>query len=107
MKNTVSFIVKGFFTPFTYLPDVCEHLGLTEGKGAMLISIIGITNTVGRIGVGYVSDQTWADCLLINNFALIIGGASTVLVPFYTSYWILGVYSVIFGMAIGTLELNE
>ncbi|RUS70172.1 hypothetical protein EGW08_022064 [Elysia chlorotica] len=92
--------MAGFFVPFVYMPTHAIDLGLGSRNAAYLIAIIGITNTVGRVGVGFLSDQPWADCLLINNVALIIGGVATMFVPFYSSYSQLAVYSSVFGLAV-------
>ncbi|KAK3107138.1 hypothetical protein FSP39_007973 [Pinctada imbricata] len=90
----------GFFIPFNFLPDLAKDLNISSHQGALLISLIGVTNTVTRLLVGYVSDQSWADALIINNIALMIGGAATVGVPFYTGFGLLVVYTVLFGAAI-------
>ncbi|XP_071095527.1 monocarboxylate transporter 12-like [Haliotis cracherodii] len=92
--------MMGFFVPFTYIPPMALDMDISLKDAAFLISIIGITNTVGRVVVGFVSDQTWADCLLINNIALIIAGVATILVPFYGSYGLLSAYVAIFGLGI-------
>lgn len=67
----------------------------------MLISMIGIANTVARLAVGFISDRPWADCLLINNMALILAGGTTAFVPFYRIYGVLITYSILFGSGIG------
>ena len=51
--------------PFIYLPDFALKNGISKEDGAFLVSIIGITNTVGRILCGYVSDKPWADALKV------------------------------------------
>ena len=94
--------VAGFFVPFIYLPTLCIDLGIPAAKAAFLISIIGIANTVGRVVVGFVSDQPWADCLLINNVALVIGGLATCFVPFLSSFPLFASYTFVFGSCIGT-----
>lgn len=33
----------------------------TEQDGANLISIIGITNTIGMVGLGWLGDQPWVN----------------------------------------------
>lgn len=33
----------------------------TEQDGANLISIIGITNTIGMVGLGWLGDQRWVN----------------------------------------------
>ncbi|KAL8566061.1 hypothetical protein ACOMHN_036220 [Nucella lapillus] len=73
---------------------------MSRTQGALLISIIGIASTAGRVAAGFVSDQKWADCLLINNLALLVGGGATICVPFLRHFALLATYSVIFGTAI-------
>lgn len=90
----------GFFVPFIYLPTLCGDLGIANTEAAFLISIIGIANTVGRVAVGFVSDLQWVDCLLINNLALVLGGAVTCLVPFLKAYALFAAYAFVFGTAI-------
>ncbi|XP_070201574.1 monocarboxylate transporter 5-like [Littorina saxatilis] len=90
----------GFFVPFIYLPTLCIDLGISATKAAFLISIIGIANTISRVVVGFVSDQPWADCLIINNVALIVAGVSTCFVPFLEAYSLFAAYTFIFGTSI-------
>lgn len=90
----------GFFIPFNFLPDYAKEVGLTSGQQALLISVIGIANTVARLAVGFISDRPWADCLLINNIALIVAGGTTIFVPFVGEYGILILYSILFGTGI-------
>lgn len=90
----------GFFVPFTYIPDLAEDFGMSSSQSAWLISTIGILNCIGRICAGYVSDKPWADCIVINIVALIAGGVTTMFVPFYSVYWILLLYTILFGSCI-------
>lgn len=61
----------------------------------------GIANTIGRVLCGWVSDRPWADALLINNVALMVAGAATVVSPFCVNYTMFGFYGAIFGLGIG------
>lgn len=72
-----------------------------------MISFIGIANTVSRVLCGWVSDQPWADSLLINNIALIIGGTATMLIPVCTTYWSMCLVSIVFGMCIGKINKKK
>lgn len=90
----------GFYIPFIYLPDCAILKGHPRDQAAFLLSIIGIANTVGRVLCGWVSDQPWADSLLINNLALIMAGVATIASPFCVSYGLLGAYSCVFGLGI-------
>ncbi|XP_052805374.1 monocarboxylate transporter 12-like isoform X2 [Mya arenaria] len=90
----------GFFTPFIYLPDITSKYGMSSSQSAWIISTIGIVNTVARILVGYVSDKSWADAILINTVALVIAGVTSMFVPFYRIYAVLIVYAILFGFSI-------
>ncbi|XP_062570436.1 monocarboxylate transporter 12-like [Saccostrea cucullata] len=90
----------GFFIPFNFLPDLVHDLNLEKSQGATLIAIIGVSNTLSRLLVGFVTDQPWANSLVINNLALVVGGVTTFAVPFYNSFPLLIAYSIVFGAAI-------
>jgi len=90
----------GFFVPFIYLPDFARKHELSNNQGAFLVSIIGITNTVGRVVCGYISDKRWIDALKIYNVALIIGGSATIAVPWLNSYPLLAAYAAVFGFSV-------
>ena len=94
---------SGFYIPFTYLPDLAIDYGMTPQQSAHLISIIGIFNTVSRVIVGWIADRPWADALILNSLALVMGGVSTMFVPYYNSFSIMAVYSAVFGVAIGRI----
>lgn len=64
----------GFNIPYVYLAAHAETLGLNKQQASYLLAIIGIANTVGRIVLGYVSDKTWVNRLLVYNVSLTICG---------------------------------
>jgi MFS family permease len=67
--------------------------------------VIGITNTIGRVFCGWISDRPQVNALLINNVALTIGGTATILSPIlFNSYASLIVYGAIFGFSIGSIN---
>ncbi|CAG2163567.1 unnamed protein product [Oppiella nova] len=93
--------LTGFFIPFMYIADRAKLLGYTPEKSAFLLSMIGITNTIGRVFCGWVSDRPQVNALLINNVALTIGGSATILSPIVcNTYLTLIIYSAIFGFSI-------
>ncbi|XP_060069114.1 monocarboxylate transporter 12-like [Ylistrum balloti] len=92
----------GFYIPFNFLPVYASDLDISASEGALLISVMGIFNTVSRVLVGLLTDQSWADCIIINGTMLFIGGITTCCVPLYTTYSILMVYSALFGATAGT-----
>ncbi len=67
----------------------------------MIIFFTGIANTIGRVVCGWVSDRPWADALMINNWALMMGGAATIASPYCVNYGMFATYATIFGISIG------
>uniref|UniRef100_A0A5S6Q002 Major facilitator superfamily (MFS) profile domain-containing protein n=1 Tax=Trichuris muris TaxID=70415 RepID=A0A5S6Q002_TRIMR len=90
----------GFYVPFVYLTAYAESLGSTKEQGSLLLSVIGITNTVGRVLFGWISDQRWMTALTINNLSLLFCGALTSLCMVFSTYALLMTYSVLFGLFI-------
>ncbi|XP_064470615.1 monocarboxylate transporter 12-like [Ornithodoros turicata] len=92
--------LAGFFIPFMYIVDKAVLSGISPESAAFILSVIGITNTVGRVFSGWVSDRPSVNALCINNVALTIGGIATGLCPFFDTYVLLLVYSAVFGFSI-------
>ncbi|XP_033724502.1 monocarboxylate transporter 13-like isoform X1 [Pecten maximus] len=91
----------GSFVPYNFLPALANDLHLSTFESSLLISIIGISDTMTRILVGYISDKPWANSILINNVVLITGGVATIFVPFYGQFEVLAVYAIVTGATIG------
>jgi len=94
----------GFNAPFIYIPDRAEkELELTRKQGAMLLSVVGISNTIGRVLFGFTSDHPIVRRrrLFVYNGALTVCGVATVLSIYATTYYSMMVYSAVFGVTIG------
>ncbi|XP_045213135.2 monocarboxylate transporter 4-like [Mercenaria mercenaria] len=78
------FCMLGFYIPFTFIPDLAEEIGVTSQKGAWLISIIGILNTVTRVAAAWLADRSWADPTKINGVVLTLCGIARLFVPKYS-----------------------
>ena len=68
---------------------------------AFLLSVIGISNTVARLALGWLSDRSWINRLYLYNSCLVICGISMSLSPFMTTYNLQAVYCAIFGITSG------
>lgn len=92
------FAAVGFFIPFYFLVDRALIMGISNTKAAFLLSIIGITNTVGRILSGFLANLKNVNALVINNVALVIASVALALQPFCTVYPALVVFCLVFGL---------
>lgn len=48
-----------FIVPYFYLPEHMLQHDYAEADSAFIISLIGVFNTIGMIGLGYIGDQPW------------------------------------------------
>lgn len=116
MKNPVFLFIGisnvfgmlGFYVPFVYIIDVattkvniyfnyfgflvdsrsnfCTTQDIEPAQASFLLSIIGITNTVGRLISGYISDFPAVDSLFVTNVCIAVSGVAVFCVPFCVDY---------------------
>jgi len=72
--------------------------GIDAVKASFLISIIGGSNTIGRVFAGIVADRLWKRPLVIATFGLLIIGIATLLVPLCTTFTSMSIYAAVFGI---------
>lgn len=62
----------GYPIPYTFVPDNAIAIGLTSKQGSLLVSCIGISNTVARFILGALSQKV--DRLFLYNTCLVLCG---------------------------------
>ncbi|KAL5289668.1 hypothetical protein ACFFRR_009614 [Megaselia abdita] len=88
-----------FIIPYFYIPEHMKNYGYTEEDSAKLISIIGIFNTIGMVGLGFIGDRSWLNVNICYALCMIVCGVSVGLMPiFVESYGALIVLCTIFGL---------
>ncbi|GIY90396.1 monocarboxylate transporter 12 [Caerostris darwini] len=92
----------GFNVPYIYTKDRVTDMGLTTAEDAsFLLSIIGISNTIGRVTLGYLSDRSCVNRLWIYNVSLLICGLATALSCYALDYSLMAAYCATFGATAG------
>jgi len=98
---------KGLYTPFVYIYEkAVRDAGVSKTRASILLSVLGVSNAVGRLAVGLLADRPRADSVLIHNVAAIVAGLLTCLVSVVFSFELLCVYAALFGALIGILMLQ-
>lgn len=92
----------GFNVPYVYTKDRVADMNLAN-DASYLLSIIGISNTIGRVTLGYLSDRSCVNRLWIYNVSLIICGLATALSCYAANYTLMAVYCAVFGATAGKL----
>merc|ERR1719445_2407111 len=96
ISNAVGMI--GFYTPFVYLPSMAaQYDSISVPDASFLVSVIGISNTLGRVLAGWVSDFSWVNSLVMTNSAIILSAITVAVFPLCSSYWSFVVCALAFG----------
>ncbi|XP_078034526.1 uncharacterized protein LOC144468725 isoform X1 [Augochlora pura] len=88
-----------FIVPYFYLAEHLTRNSYSEPDAANLLSIIGITNTIGMIGLGWAGDQPWMNVSKTYTWCLVACGIATTLMSILTPYYnLLMATSAAFGL---------
>ncbi|KAI6240830.1 Monocarboxylate transporter 5 [Aphelenchoides fujianensis] len=98
LTNIVAML--GFYVPLVFIIDLAVTRGSSVANGTVLLSIIGATNTFGRIFFGWLTDRRLFSALAISNVSLLVCGFLTIFCFALGSYPLLCVYASLFGFAI-------
>ena len=91
--------------PLIYLPDLGQvQAGLDSRQTAVLILIIGVSNTLIRVVVGFVADLRCVNRLAIFSANLLITGLVSTFVAYYNSFTLLVIYAVASGINVGKCQ---
>ncbi|CAN7976891.1 unnamed protein product, partial [Ixodes persulcatus] len=86
----------GYSVPYLFLAGMAvEQLALTGTEGSFLVSLIGLSNVLGRVLVGVASDSVGGGRLWLYMGCVMTCGLSTVLCVLCTSYSCLQIYAAV------------
>lgn len=104
----------GFFIPYFFVP--MKMMNMTKGKeeaefsddSTFILSILGISTTIGRVLIGWVADRPWSNTNLINNGSMVLAGLVTLVCPFLDGNAQMTIFAVGFGFfTAGFLSLRS
>lgn len=102
------FGMAGLYVPFVYLVDCAKADHIEPTKASFLLSIIGITNTFGRVACGYFADFPQVNALLVNNICLVISTVAVAATPLCHTYAAYIAMAIAFGIAVsGYISLTS
>ena len=86
---------------YTYLPSMAKSHGVDEKNAAYLISVAGISSTLGRMFAGWLCDQGWVHPVTIT-FSVTLGAAvQAVLLTTSRMYWMFILFTSLFAFLSG------
>lgn len=92
------FAMIGFYVPYVYIVDRAMMAGIDKTQASFLLSVIGITNTIGRVISGFLADVRSVNSLMLNNVNMLIAGVCILLTPFCNTYPLLVLAALVFGL---------
>ncbi|KAK5640858.1 hypothetical protein RI129_009405 [Pyrocoelia pectoralis] len=88
-----------FIVPYFYLAEHLTRHGYSESDASGVISIMGVSNMIGMIGLGWAADQSWLHVCKTYAVCLVFCGIScTAMMLFTDNYVMLMISSACFGL---------
>ncbi|XP_045497460.1 monocarboxylate transporter 9-like [Colias croceus] len=88
-----------FIVPYFYLAEHMVNNGYNDDDGAVMLSLIGITNTIGMVGLGWIGDFPSVSIGNLYAACLLFCGASVAAIPLVVkNYWLLAFVCGTFGL---------
>ena len=92
----------GFASVFTFSDQRAQQVtGADAHKSSLVVTVLGLSNTAGRLILGIVGDVGLRTRYLIEALSLFVAGATSVLLILTTSYTMNIIYAVIHGFCLG------
>ncbi|KAF6036302.1 hypothetical protein EB796_005388 [Bugula neritina] len=92
------FYPLGYYMPVLFSASRATNHGVDEDQAALLISILGICNTIGRFLFGFVILSPYLSALLVNNICMAITSFSVLLTPFCVTFPQMAAASAAYGL---------
>jgi len=89
----------GLFMPYTHLPKYAELHGISTQNAIVILSIMGIASSLGRILVGFAADIFGKISML--QVCVLVGGVSTFCWLLCTTFITMVIYGLVFGFFAG------
>nr|CAD7256594.1 unnamed protein product [Timema shepardi] len=88
-----------FIVPYFYLAEHVKQHGYTEQEASFILSVIGIANFVGIVGLGWAGDQKWMNVTKTYSGCLVMCGLAAFAIPVFTdNFALLTASSAMFGL---------
>ena len=83
LSNVFGFLA--LYIPYMYLPNLILAKGMTLSEASFVVSVIGISNTVGRVIIGWIVDFPRISALLVTSASLFLSGICILAFPSFCS----------------------
>ncbi|KAJ8310801.1 hypothetical protein KUTeg_012666 [Tegillarca granosa] len=93
--------VVGCAHPVTFIPPHAKDLGINDHDIALLLSVIGGSDLLGRILTIFIADTKFLKCSQLVALSLFLTGISLNLAPILEEFWSLAIMGGVYGVFAG------
>lgn len=86
-----------------YVPKYAEDIGIDDQRISVIVSITCLSDFLGRILAGFLADQSWITPQQIVILSQVVVGIVLQFTVYFTSFWTLVVFVMIFGSTGGMI----
>lgn len=103
----ITFAISNFFTslgfnaPYIFVNDQAISYGMSKSQADMILQAIGLSNTIGRVVLGFVSDLKIVNRLYLYSTVITLCGIATLIEPFLKTFPLMILYGITFGITSG------
>jgi len=99
MLNIANILTSfGHSIVIVHIAAYAASLGFTDDKSAVLLSVMGACNFVGRLLYGALNQLPNVSATFLYIFGWLSTGVVTIMCPFFTDYYALLIYAGLFGL---------
>ncbi|GFT63000.1 monocarboxylate transporter 14 [Nephila pilipes] len=92
----------GIMAPFVYICHKAMEINVANASQAsILLSIVGVFNTIGNVFFGICADRVKFRVLYIYCLCFVVNGIATMMTSLISQYYQMAFYSIIFGLTYG------
>jgi len=102
MLGNIPFVMA-IYTSYTYLPALAAQSGLSASNASFLISLVGISNTVGRLLSGWLADMSWSSPLGISITTATAVAVLASVLAVCSQFWVFAVVGSLYGLLLSSL----
>ncbi|XP_041364608.1 monocarboxylate transporter 12-like [Gigantopelta aegis] len=87
--------------PYVFIADRAIELGISDDQASLILSVMGICNTVGQVVFGYLGDRN-INLSIFYGLTVIISGISVICIPLMYQYWFMNTFGGIFAFFVSS-----
>lgn len=86
---------------FNFIPPLADEFGFTESEGALCVSIVGLTDLIGRASSGVIGNTFFTRRIKLYIICLLVFATCTMIVIHITNVYIFIVFCCLIGLSTG------